>query len=582
MAQSKPNNKPKNTNSSKPKGKPQSKRRGSGQPKKDSDVKRVNYDNTREDKFERDMGSPRTEGSNPPETYGVGSEIVNAAASFPVSTTTGLKLGLFTPSTATTTVVSDAVPGVMAIAWTPSVGGNEVNPINAAANSFNSFVVHANSRNRIYTATDLMIVTIAGANLFSMLEVGKRAYGIMRQFNQTNKYVPDALLRAMGFDPDDLRQNYSQMWFDINEMIARSRQVWIPRPEIFPFLERWLWMSTNVYMDSETDRGQYYVFTPRDYLQYNQTWFQTGGAVMYNPWYNPSEYGTTLSNTEWNPVPTGHTWAEYKRVMNNMFTSLLNSEDRGIMYGDILKAIGPDKIYAMPDLPVDYTVSPIYDREVLAQIENLTVAPVKPFAIMQKYEKIFTNWVYSSNTPLTSVQLQRMLLPRKRLLNAHDLVPTPAWNMTSTRLMALGHVGGGTEFISPEPTATVQAIVPETCGTEIVTDLHIYSYWWTDNSANESLQQQGDLVILPINQYLPNLISTSALQAFDWAPWIWDVDTTEIAKITDKSANSDVAAFELTSYRAFGDWDVYTTVDVDMLKKANLAALYHEFGVPMI
>lgn len=158
-------------------GKTAQKRVNREQPKKDSKAKRVNFDNERLDKVEKQMRKDsgyRDCRSNDVLWYAKTPELLRSAASIPFSTTLGTKPEFTIPT---------AVPGVLQIDWAPTVGGMEARPINQAANSIYSFTVHANSRNYSYDPADQMKMIIAGMQVFSALAAGIRAYGVMLNFS---------------------------------------------------------------------------------------------------------------------------------------------------------------------------------------------------------------------------------------------------------------------------------------------------------------------------------------------------------------------------------------------------------------
>lgn len=125
------------------------------QPKKDSRNKRVNYDNTRESKFVKDMDGDMDRVSNPKRMRRSGSsndvswyagnqQLLQAAASIPFNDVTGSKLG---------DIGNYSVPGVCALYWTPFIGCNN-SAVTQSMNNILSYTVHANSRTNKYDAPD--------------------------------------------------------------------------------------------------------------------------------------------------------------------------------------------------------------------------------------------------------------------------------------------------------------------------------------------------------------------------------------------------------------------------------------------
>lgn len=536
------------------------------QPRKDNRSKRVNLDNERVSKFDKlETSGPQKMkdscASNDVRWYATNPELLKAAASLPFSQTTGQPLGFAGSGTQMTTDLGYTVPGVMSLFFLPTLGGGNTDALNAAKDSMYSFVVHANSRNTSYTSADLMEVVIAGANVFAAWASGVRAYGTMRLYDQRNKYLPSALITAMGFKPDDLRSNLSRMWFDLNELAARMSQIWIPNT--LPLLDRWFWLNSNVYMDSTSVKGQYYVFTQSRFLGYAPdlspnggvlTWVNTDGSI------NRDSGKTAYSNQ------VGNTWDGYMTMMNGLISALVDSEDRGIIMGDILKAFGSDKIYAVNPVDVNYQITPVYDREVLTQIENATVFDRVYTSI---YEDAGTGrllqgaWTTGFTAPAPSSWDE--IAPDQAILNFHQLeVPTPEQIMVATRLMSLG-------TLDSKVNISQFGYEPETAGTEYVLRIHYYQYTKTGTLNAIRMYTRNNSASNP----QATLGSVFAEMAFDWAPWHYSVSGT-------LPTASAPALVKPTITFALGDYDNYTVVTTAELKKMHNTALYSELGVPII
>lgn len=524
------------------------------QPRKDSRQKRVNFDNTREDKIQ-DISE--TKGSNDVTWYAHNPELLRSAASLPFSVTSGQKLAFWLDRPGTPTADSyyvNSVPGVLEMDWVPQIGGEFTDAVNQAKNSIYSFTVHANSRNTTYNATDEMIVILCGASLFSMIAMGIRAYGIMRNFDQRNEYTPEALIRATGFDYQDLKANLSHMWFDLNELVARSSQIWVP--DDLPFIDRWFWMNTNIYMDGDSAKSQFYVFKPAYCLVYNETFNDEGGAAVYEP------VGYSL------------TWQQYMAILNKQFNALLNSEDRGIIFGDILKAYGAEHIYALKPIPVDYRLMPVYDREVLTQIENASVIESHPHAIAQSQTTLdlYTDWNWAAPSTAKAIEAEH-LIPERQVLNFHQVEsPTPEQIMVATRLKAMGT----SPIIETEgATKGVVGTYPTVCGTETIQRVKAWVY------AQYNGVQTLVGYTINANFYSSNPRSSQMwylMNAFDWCPWTYVLDSQN----QNKYLTTDGTWYDTVVQFAIGDWDQYTTVDVETIRKMHVTAVYSEFGVPTL
>lgn len=536
------------------------------QPRKDSKDKRINYDNAREDRVFKDMtGNKKYD--NDVIWYARNPELLKSAASLPFSVVTGNPIW-GKSAYSSIDARSNHVPGAMGLYWIPAFGGAVPYAIKLSADSIYSFTVHANSRNTSYNASDEMLVILAGAQVFSMLANGIRAYGTMKLFDQTTKYLPDSLISLMGFDYDDLRSNLANMWYDLNEIIASTAQIWIPNT--LPILDRWFWMNSNIYMDSESVRGQYYLMVQRSFLAYDETGLSTGGRLG---WIKPD--GTVLAANASSisgryDNTTVNTWKSYTTALRGLISYLLNSEDRGVIMGDILKAYGQDRIYAVKPIPVDYTVTPVYDREVLTQIENSTVFGTSYYDIRSTngYD-IAENWATNLSSGAKNPELE---LANASILNFHQKeIPTPAQIMVATRLKCSG-------YTIKSNSSSGASIAPETCGSEYVVSIVVATF--TDD-IHRSLEYYDTRIddlfgsgitggVKPENIWFYN-------QAFDWAPWVYYTATPTIS-----SSTTDANKSNQTIRAAFGDYNMYTVIVTEELAKMNNTAIYSLYGVPTI
>lgn len=523
------------------------------QPRKDNRSKRVNFDNTRQSKFEKNTDEVRGKfgkDCNDVQWYAASPELLKAACSYNTFTSSGLPVGWKNMA---------AVPGIMAVHWNPWVNGGDRSAVQQAANSVYSFLVHANSRNYNYDPADLMLMIVAGASLFSQLSHAIRAYGVMQRFNQVDYYTPEALVTAMGFNYTDLRANLSQMWFDINEMINRSRQIWIP--DSMPILMRWFWLNAHIYRDAESAKSQYYLFVPKSYFIYQEKTETTGGSLEVVNW----------------PVSANYTWAQFKTLINQMFDALLNAQDRGMIFGDILNAYGKEHIFAISPIASDYMVEPVYNKEVLWQIENSTCLRATPAKVIQDGN----GNLYETMTPVpistwNATKVASRVGLTKAILNFHQVeAPTPEQVMIATRLITLGALISQVNAAEGSNPATY-AISPATCGSEFVYGYTMYQYTWNNGTRSligtdyEQFVSSTDATALPM---------VMEWMAFDWAPWFYVIDSSDIQ--TPSSTSQLYDDYSALPYRAAGDYDYYMTIDTSVLSKMHTAAIYSEFGVPV-
>lgn len=544
------------------------------QPKKDNRTRRVNLDNERISKFDSDddraskdpRSMRRTKGSNDVRWYSGNNSLTRSATSWAWTRDTGMPFP-FNPSF--------SVPGVMNIIYTPVLGGGD-SPINQAKNEIYSYTVHANSRTQTYESADEMQLIIAGANVFTAIALGMRAYGIMRQYQQQDRYTPKALLQAMGFDPLDLQSNYSHMWFDINQLIAMSRQIWIPN--VLPVIERWFWMNSQIFRDGSSVKAQYYLYTPSVFFEYGEQ------AAQLTPrqWY-PSPTGTSTNNyfTGAAPKTTLNKWSDYINMVNQLIDKLLASQDRGIIFGDILKAYGSDGIFAMADMDVNYTVEPVYDREVLSQIENAVPFYIDPSQVGPVRQNLNNGVLYHQLmgiTATTGYQLElkpnllQLVPPKYIFMNFHQLEdPTPEQIIVASRMIA-----SGIKIVDMGSTGTagdLRALMPISCGTEVVSGLDMFYYISSQNGLELTKQSLSTAQSMQAFLYI----------SFDWAPGLWRVSAPESNVILRADSLGQFSNYwnvpdDLISYKIL-DYDNYSMIGSETLAQMHTAAIYSEYGL---
>lgn len=559
------------------------------QPKKDSSKTRVNFDNTRKSKFIKDVEEMEDkkkrwgDKSNDVSWYQKNPEIFRAAGQIGFVNVTGKELPW----------AHEAVPGIMTFPWVPSLGGSDQTAVNQAANSIYSFVVHANSRNQSYDATDLMMMILAGAQLFSLISHGMRVYGTMRRFDGMNEYTPEALVAAMGFNYSDLQSNLANMWFDLNHMIAQTAQIWIPND--IPLIERWYWMNNNIYMDAESTKGQFYMYIPDMFYTLSETATDTGTSLI--PMMRPSNPSLRASFADPN-VKTYWTWAEYLTFVQTAIDNLVKSQDRGIIMGDILKAYGQDHIYGLAPITSDYVTMPVYNREVLTQFENLTTFNYVPGNIVQNQVDLQVRQLPNEEATVQYSQLDgktaanyktflQMLVPSNGVLNFHNVgQPTAEEIMVATRMQILGLA-----IDDASDSAGLSGIYPKYTGSEYCTHVNVYVYRYdilgtrklsltnlgTAFSVNKGKDSQDYQIFCLADGSLTSH-TLGVWAAFDWAPAIY------LHQCGDSTAPADIKTYleKGQSANVIMEYDNYSIITPNELRKLHVAALLSLFGVPKI
>lgn len=572
------------------------------QPGKDSSSKRVNYDNARVSRVEEDIKEGmKKDSANDITWYNRNPELVKSAASIPFAAILGLPVF-------NNELESQAVPGVMAIAWTPAFGtGAKPTAMNQASDSAYSFITHANSRNTSWTAPDGFVLTSAGFQVFGMIASMMRAYGTVKLYQEQDRYLPDALLSAQGFIPADFRQNLGQIWFDLNNMVEQSKQIWIPNK--YPLIEKYFWMNSNVFKDAEGARAQMYLYVQNGYLQFSETAAETGSSLQL----------LQLDGKVFNPADRQFTWAQWKKAFQQLISALIESEDRGIIYGDILKAYGAESLYGLPAIPADYTIAIQYNAEVLMQIENVILTDYTVGRLVQKEEDLYpvpahigSNGVLSEASNPSAYNRDVYGTPYFGVMNIHvPEQPSPDMVMEMTRAMTLGSVAsnvmtltfatGTTEGGIPATSADL-VLIPSAIGSEAYNRIYIWKYAPVTVMEVTKLTLQQEQLLqtdYPFRNFggskttPPDFIKRQRqalldIMAFDWHPFLYDMDQlpdgdedgVNISPLDPSNLKKGQILYKPNN--VYGDFDNYTTISTAELRKLHDVALFSLYGVPHI
>lgn len=334
-------------------------------------------------KSSRDKGTRKVpidtkSSDNDPNWYAVNPSILRDAASYPYARPTGLPI-YFDPvikptptgsANPVTEISPTVVPGIMTFHWCPTVGGanSAVDAVNIAANSIYSFVRHANSGHSNYDAPDLMNYILAMDSAYSFYAHMVRIYGLMNNYALMNKYTPQAILWALGADFENLQSDMANFRAYINQYAYRLSSLAMPS-DIY-YITRHIWMNENVYMDAETPKAQYYAYV-QDVFMF---WLEGSGDVLGQLYFSNIPT-TTRTTTSGGRAFNLSTLSDYISFGNKLLNPIIGSEDMNIMSGDILKAFGEGALFKVLPISETYFISPVYNQEVLSQMENIETPP---------------------------------------------------------------------------------------------------------------------------------------------------------------------------------------------------------------
>nr|QXV86453.1 capsid protein [Rat picobirnavirus] len=329
-------------------------------------------------------------GSNDPNWYASDPSLLRDAASIPFSVVAGLPIDLGDNLKYVVSGNNLVVPTVMALYLDPSIGYADTpnSAINIAATAMYSFVRHANSGSSNYDAPDLMLYVMAMTQVYSYINYLQRAYGTATLYSQRNRAMPKTLLQAMDIDPSDIGYHLSDFRYGINLLINKAAALAVPAE--FTIFQRHAFLYSNIYIESDSVRNQMYMYSPNSFWQFSET----------------SDTGGSLTNLQFHG--SLHTVQELLEYGNKLIDPILQSEDMGIMSGDILKAYGGNILKLSP-LQTEYPIVPIHNTEVLEQMMNATILPANYSSTTLWYSGTPINQIITGNTSYLASQPQYLV-----------------------------------------------------------------------------------------------------------------------------------------------------------------------------
>ena len=330
---------------------------------------------------------------NDPIWYSMDNQLVNNAG----------QISFYNPNGAQIESVSGytgklSMPGIMAINMVPipGVSKDAYSPINVAARRLFDAVNYKNSRNFTYESSDLMIYSYVTASAYAYYAWMKRIYGIMNTYSNTNWFMPDGLLRAIGVSADDIRAHLGDLRYYVNYFGRKLSVLTVPAKS--SVYARYIWLNTNLFTDANTLKAGIYIpnFTAFHCYVAN---VKAGDTVIGGTCYltSPTKSSSGLS-----------TFEDIRKFGEKLIQPLVEDQDIGNMSADILKSV--DGAFMVIDpMPDDYAVAPVYSEEVLDQIHNARAYgfPIRPSLTKNDdgtttYGSLSSGVVYQQNNTIYS------------------------------------------------------------------------------------------------------------------------------------------------------------------------------------
>nr|AVX53399.1 putative capsid [Marmot picobirnavirus] len=232
------------------------------------------------------------------------------------------------------------------------VGGTYVQ---RAADAFFNYFTQGFTTGVNFEAPDVLMAVIAAASLASFMVEAKRPYGLVHHFLQWNSGYPKAIIKALGFDFNDLKSNLAEFRTQYNLRVATFNKT-IAIPKSFMLLLQWGFIAGNLFTDTTSpEYSTIYGWKLDSVLEYNPTKLRTGTCLS---WFN-----VTPDNGE------AMTVTEYFNKLDTLFARFNDSDVRE-MFGAIRRVYAESDLLTLTEIDLDYVTNISVNDTVAAQFHN--------------------------------------------------------------------------------------------------------------------------------------------------------------------------------------------------------------------
>lgn len=458
--------------------------------------------------------------------YAINEQIAKDIASLPYNQLPGREYALQmykTANTATVTVedFNSGLNSIMVLSYLQTFGraGTRADNVNIASQQLYTFVRHRNSGAKNYEAADIMMYVMACRDIYREFFEIKRALGLLPAFSMQNRAVPRLLVEAHGIDYDDLVSNYAQYRGQLNILMTKINSLAVPK--YFKIFERTAFISSHIFMDSDSIRGQFYSYRAMGYYTWSPITSTTGTSLTYTKY--PNDKGV-----ENNPKTT---LQSKLNALKSQVQALLTDEDAATISGDILRAFGSQFLYQLASTDEDYVAPIIVDENALAQFENARGLDIT----METFDSASNNEIndltlitqansfisYSPKVTGTLAVNQAwgtdQIVMKDFMLNSHKDNPDFKDNLEWTRLM----VGVLPLYTNNIPNGSYEV---DCFGLEIPLSFTVFKPTNSRNFYTASPVYQAVDISDTSTDAIDNLIGLCNISQFDWHPIIYSFD----------------------------------------------------------
>lgn len=341
-------------------------------------------------------------------------------------------------------------PGVAILKWVPSTGASmdAQSPINIAAREVYARIRSKYSGSLEADSPDIMMYILALDSMYAYYSEVQRLYYMLNMWSTNNRYMPVEVINHLTEGKsqdhfDDFLQHKAELYALLGEMQAQLSKFVVP--DIMNIFKRHMFLGSNLYLDKPFAKGQIYVFNMSRCLKFTE-----------------DDHGTKLI-----PIIADFRSIEFiRQCWNSMMVPFMNWDTCYTILGYMQRGFENTTWMIPPTTVHEGILQPVFNEEVLVQIENAIVIPLDEDSIIVTQDPKSNNIISQPMTVGNNTSTPRYFKPEFYPINVPTgLQPTPDLVVIATRLMAVP------TYVPEDGLDDYSHYVD--CGTEIVTNLEV-------------------------------------------------------------------------------------------------------------
>lgn len=480
--------------------------------------------------------------TNDPSWYMQYPSLLDSAGTYKFNTPVGMPINIGND------VSTLSVPGIMILNThvCPGIANDVDSPINVQARRLYTFMRASRSGSSLYDPSDVMTYLLAVDSAYCFYFTMKRLVGCVNRSDANNRYLPEHLVKALGFDYAEIQKNVANLTSYLQTYVARLSSFYVPSE--MTFLMRHSTIFSNIYMDQASYKSQFYAYNPSGYYKFDEVSEPNKPAKLvftrFSGWVNKLD--------------------DLYAMGESLIRPLVASGDVNQISTDIFNAFKDRGLYTVADIPMYYMVAPVYDMEMLNQIQNARVTGVVSLdditqdvdrGILQFYPKVMPAPNSDLSIPYTT----------STVISVNREYTDPPHVMTSTRLSV------NLVYVSTDKTIRIA-----NCGSEFIEQAIVYYTSWDAPGVSELSKKVIDSTPhvmvttdgkFDFNDVITTTSNLGVMNTFDYHPML---------TVWRQASVGGKPALVTLSF----NYDYFTVMDDNELNKLHYAALLSEFFAP--